>query len=39
LSPETWRDEVWEVNDYIIEASLVGVIETVDSEDDGPLVK
>ena len=32
LPPETWHDGVWDVNDYIIEATQVGIIDTV--EDD-----
>lgn len=29
LPPETWRDGVWNVDDYIVEAGQVGIIETV----------
>ncbi|MDA2895271.1 hypothetical protein PDG61_30480 [Mycolicibacterium sp. BiH015] len=32
LPPDTWRDGVWNVIDYIIEAGQVGIIETVFSE-------
>lgn len=34
LPPETWRDGVWDVNDYIIEAGQVGIIETVRDDDE-----
>jgi hypothetical protein len=30
LPPDTWRDGVWDLNDYIIEAMQVGIIETVE---------
>lgn len=37
LPPETWRDGVWDVNDYIIEAQQVGIITVVfDGDDDYP---
>lgn len=40
LPPETWRDGVWDVNDYIIEAGQVGIITRVfDDEDDYPAVQ
>lgn len=32
LPADIWRNGVWDVNDYIIEASQVGIIETVDSD-------
>jgi hypothetical protein len=31
LPPETWRDGVWNLNDYMIEAMQVGIIERVDA--------
>lgn len=33
LPPETWRGG-WDVNDYIIEAGQVGIIETVSQDED-----
>jgi hypothetical protein len=37
LPPEQWRDGVWDVNEYMMEASLVGIIETVeDGGEDEP---
>jgi len=33
LRPETWRDGVFNLNDYIIEAMQVGIIDTVDDDD------
>ena len=33
LPPETWRDGVFNVKDYIIEAMQVGIIEMVEAVD------
>jgi hypothetical protein len=33
LPPETWRNGVFNLNDYIIESMQVGIIEEVDPED------
>jgi hypothetical protein len=32
LPPETWRDGEFNLNDYMIEATQVGIIETVDED-------
>jgi hypothetical protein len=30
LPPKTWRDGVWDISEYMTEASLVRIIETVE---------
>ena len=34
IPEDTWRDGAWNVNDYIIEASQVGIIKVVHDNDD-----
>jgi hypothetical protein len=34
LPPETWRDDKFDFNDYLIESIQVGTIEEVDTDDD-----
>lgn len=33
LPPEKWRGGVWHVNDYMVEAMQVGIIEVVDDDE------
>jgi hypothetical protein len=39
IPEETWRDGLWDVNDYIIEAMQVGIIDTVEDDDKPHPVK
>ena len=34
LPPETWRDGIFNFNDYLTESIQVGTIEEIDDEDD-----
>ncbi|UXA09994.1 hypothetical protein KXD97_17555 [Mycobacterium sp. SMC-8] len=34
LPPETWRSGVWNLNDYLIEAIQVGIINEIHPDDD-----
>ena len=34
LPPETWRDGIFNFNDYLTESSQVGTLEQIDDEDD-----
>jgi hypothetical protein len=34
LPPETWRDGEFNLNDYIVEAMQVGIIEQIDPGDE-----
>ena len=34
LPPETWRDGIFDFNDYLTESIQVGTIEVIDDEDD-----
>ena len=34
LPPETWRDGIFNFNDYLTESIQVGTIEVIDDEDD-----
>ena len=34
LPPETWRDGIFNFNDYLTESIQVGTIEVIDDEDE-----
>nr|WP_313774404.1 hypothetical protein [Mycobacterium sp.] len=34
LPPETWRDGIFNFNDYLTESTQVGTIKEIDDEDD-----